>query len=300
MRSFKLTCNYPVYAPAYTVAQATKRSSHLRWERVSVSRPGVYEWLRWGQACRATALSPSGHVPVERNETAPPWQLLKQWCVCVWPRVPAALDRRAESSLLKAWMSHVLQRPSGHVTQLEAAVRRVVWCIRSDEVLESCLMFFLSDKRDLPNTKNVLDLCKNKPFSWIIWFVIKLLTRQFYWQKWSHTARTAPYYNNKLWTLSFAIHTSLILDTIIPMPNWRHVCYGYAERFEGLAEGWVTEFLWEWDRECLLALTRLLGFALSGLGWHYLWFLPWHIQPVRPAPPTHRPYRQQRNPDSEH
>ncbi len=37
--------------------------------------------------------------------------------------------------LLKAWMSHVFSRPGGHVTQLGAAVRRVVWCIGSAGVL---------------------------------------------------------------------------------------------------------------------------------------------------------------------
>ncbi len=38
--------------------------------------------------------------------------------------------------LLKAWMSHVFSRPGGHVTQLGAAVRRVVWCIGSAGVLK--------------------------------------------------------------------------------------------------------------------------------------------------------------------
>ncbi len=74
--------------------QAAKTCVSRERERVRTDPEHTSDWDE-GQLCRPPALSPTGHAPVGRNATALPWPLLKQCSVCVWPRVPAALDRCA-------------------------------------------------------------------------------------------------------------------------------------------------------------------------------------------------------------
>lgn len=63
-------------------------------DRVRTDLEHMSDWDE-GQLFRPPALSPAGHAPVGRNATALPSPLLKQSSVCVWPHVPAALDRCA-------------------------------------------------------------------------------------------------------------------------------------------------------------------------------------------------------------
>lgn len=120
-----------ILAQAAKTCVLRERGREREWEQTQC----VFKRLKRGAALQADHTLTSRPCASREECNSLPWPLLKQCSVCVWPRVPAALDRCAESSFFKAWMSHVLPRPGGHVTQLGAAVRRVVWCIRSVGVL---------------------------------------------------------------------------------------------------------------------------------------------------------------------